>query len=207
MTTILIAFGALVLGAIVGGLLAWRRSNANLATTRAAYGDMLHDERTTVTNLYAEVDRLATQLDACEVLLDRMTTDRDRCRDAHDRGAEEFERLLEIHRAVPEAFRAPLGHLDRGRAPAVLLYDAYAVPRMGDDAAEAARLAAILDAPTDVWKRVVYRTPGAVRTAPVVDTGTVHEGEVLPPAGLGTALAAVRTYPAPKQRNGKGKRR
>lgn len=196
---------AVVAAVVAGGLGYWtanRRGRADLAITRAAYGDMLHEANGAADRAWTERGHIATQLDACEVLLDKMTEDRDRCRDAHDRGAEEFERLLEAYRAVPEAFRAPLDRLEQRadiRTPITLLGDEWPMPHMGPDAKAAADLAAILGESTDVWKRVVYRP------APATVDKTVHEGVVLPPR---RALAmAGPTYPAPKQRSGKrGKR-
>lgn len=178
----------------VGWWHANRRARTRLATVRANLARESDAANHGWNVALGEVDGLRAQLTA-------MRVDRDAYRDAHHRGAQAYEDLLNLYRAVPEAFRAPLDRLDERRehiTPVEMLFDAYDVPRPDVDAAEAVRLAAIIDEPTDVWKRVIYRP------VPKTDT-TVHEGVLLDRAGV--ALVPARTYPAPKQRHGKGKRR
>jgi hypothetical protein len=201
MTRDILLTAGVVLAAAFGGGIGWwvadRRGRTRLADLRT----IAHARTKAAWAAYDTANGLAGEFEALALDLRK---ELEAMTDAHHRGQYEYERLLEIHRAVPEAFRAPLGHLDADRAPAVLLYDAWPVPSMDGVTADAAHLASILGEKTDVWSRVVYRTPGAARTA-TVDTGTVHEGELLYP--VGQALVPVKSYPAPKQRHGKGKRR
>jgi hypothetical protein len=198
---ILLTAGVVLAAAIVLGIGWWpadRRARTRLAdlrTTLTAQINFAYAAYDTANGIAAELEGMVAEARAD---LAAMTEERDAYRDAHHRSAEEFERLLERHRAVPVAFRADLGQLDRATEPP-LLYEPWRMPRPDADASEALRLAALAGTNTGAWKRVMYRP-----VAPAVVDDVVHEGEVLPRAGR--ALVAVRDYPAKKQRKKRGKR-
>src|SRR6185369_9184430 len=197
---ILLTAGVVLAAAIVLGIgwrLADRRSRARLAEVRATLTQQIAEETEAWELMRGDRDHVMRMCGQRDHELDVLRAELEAMTRAHHRGQYEYERLLEIHRAVPEAFRAPLGHLDRDRAPAVLLYDAWPMPSPSDDAAEAVRLAAMLGEDTGVWSRVVYRAPSAARTATVA-ADTVHEGELLP--AVGTALVRARDYPAKRKK-------